>query len=252
MNILSNTQIEDIKVCGKILAITLSKVTSSVKPGISTYELDQIAEKGLLEQGARPSFKGYGVGKNTFPATLCTSINDEIVHGIPAKTRILNEGDIISIDIGAEFRGVYTDMAVTVGVGKISNTARKLIEVTRKSLKLGITQARDGNTIGDIGHAIQSYVETNGFNVIRDYVGHGIGTKPHLPPQIPNFGDAGEGIPLEQSMALAIEPMVVQGLYGTRTTSDHWTVKTADGSLAAHFEHTVIVTDNEPLVVTEI
>ncbi len=251
MNILNNTQITDLKLGGKILKFALDQVTKAVKPGVSAYDLDSIAEKSLLSKGARPSFKGYYVpGSGKYPSSLCVSVNDEIVHGLPTKQKILNEGDIVSLDIGAEFHGVCTDMAITLPVGKIDPKASRLIEATKKSLNLGIEQAQRGKRIGDIGHAVQSYLEANGYSVIRDLVGHGIGEKPHMEPQIPNYGRAGTGPEILNGMALAIEPMASLGEYDIDIDPDGWTVRTYDQSIVAHFEHTIVIEDGKTIVVT--
>lgn len=249
-NILNKEEIDSIIKCGKILRESLAEVLKNVKPKVSSFDLDKIAYKEITKRGAVPSFLGYEViGAGKFPSTLCISINDEVVHGIPSK-RVLESGDLISIDIGAQHEGICTDMAVTVPVGEVTNEALKLIEVTKKSLDLGIKQAQVGNSIGDIGHAVQSYAEANGMGVVRDLVGHGIGQKAHLEPRIPNYGDKGSGPRIELNMALAIEPMLTAGDYRVTVKDDGWTVVTRDGSLAAHFEHTVVVTKDGPLVVT--
>ena len=251
MNLLNSKQLADIKVCGKILKNALDAVVKNARPGISAYELDQIAEKSLLSAHARPSFKNYFVrGCGSYPSSLCVSINDEVVHGIPTKNKILKNGDIVSFDIGAEYNGICTDMATTIPIGKVSKEAVNLMKVTKKSLEKGIQAVHKGNRIGDIGHAVQSYTEAMGFNVIRDLVGHGIGTKPHMDPQIPNYGRAGSGIEILNGMALAIEPMSVIGKYDIVVGTDNWTISTRDHSLAAHFEHTIIIENGKTLVVT--
>jgi len=249
-NILDKEEIKSIKICGKILRESLDEVKSAVKPGVSTLRLDEIAYYAIKKRGAEPSFKGYEVkGAGTFPSTLCVSINDEVVHGLPSE-RVLEEGDIISLDIGARFQGVCTDMAVTVGVGEISDEAEKLMKVTKECLMLGIREARIGNRIGDIGFAVQQHAEKNGFGVVRDLVGHGIGREAHMAPHIPNFGDKGKGPIIEEGMALAIEPMLTVGDYDVTVKNDGWTVVTCDGSFSAHFEHTVIITNRKPVIVT--
>lgn len=252
-NILDHEQLQLIKICGKKLATALDFVTKSVKPGVSTMELDDLAEKKLIEFGCVPAFKNYFVaGAGEFPSTLCVSVNDEIVHGLPSLETILKEGDVVSLDIGAGFKGVYTDMAVTVGVGKISKEAQKLIHVTEKALYVGIDQAKLNNKIGDIGYAIENFVQPSGFGIIRDYVGHGIGTKPHLWPQIPNFGHRGTGPTIKEGMALAIEPMITLGAESTKVMPNNWTVKTTDESFAAHFEYTIIIENGKTLIVTQL
>lgn len=242
----SKVELDLMRDAGRIVALTHKELLQAVQPGITTKELDQIADDFIRKQGALPSFKGY----HGYPASICASVNEELVHGIPGN-RALEEGDIISIDIGANIHGYHGDSAWTWGVGQISETARKLLDVTEQSLYKGIEQARDGNRLSDIGHAVQSYVESHGFSVVREYVGHGIGQKMHEDPSIPNYGPAGRGPRLNTGMTLAIEPMVNVGSHKTRTLQDNWTVVTADGSLAAHFEHTVAVTEDGPEILTK-
>jgi methionyl aminopeptidase len=242
----SKVELDLMRDAGRIVALTHKELQQAVRPGITTKELDQIADDFIRKQGALPSFKGY----HGYPASICASVNEELVHGIPGN-RSLEEGDIISIDIGANIHGYHGDSAWTWGVGTISETARKLLDVTEQSLYQGIDQARDGNRLSDIGHAVQSCVESHGFSVVREYVGHGIGKKMHEDPSIPNYGPAGRGPRLNAGMTLAIEPMVNIGSYKTRTLQDDWTVVTADGSLAAHFEHTVAVTEDGPEILTK-
>lgn len=251
MNILDKEQIKLIKICGHKLAKTLSAVVERTVSGADLGELDSFAYDFLIKEGCQSSFKNYHVeGIGDYPTTLCVSVNDEIVHGIPVLGRKIKSGDIVSIDIGAEYKGIYTDMATTVAVGKISRDAKNLIFGTKKSLEIGIGHALAGNHIGDIGASIESFARSNNFGIIRDYVGHGIGTKPHLPPQIPNFGIAGTGANIIEGMALAIEPMLTLGSEKTVVSDDGWTVMTQDGSLAAHFEHTVIIEGGKPIIVT--
>jgi methionyl aminopeptidase len=251
MNILDKEQIKLIKICGHKLAKTLSAVVLKVVPGADLGELDALAYNLLIKEGCKPSFKDYHVeGIGDYPTTLCVSVNDEIVHGIPVSGQKIKSGDVVSIDIGAEYEGIYTDMATTVAVGKISNDAKHLISGTKKSLEIGIKHALAGKHIGDIGANIEDFAKSNDFGIIRDYVGHGIGTKPHLPPQIPNFGLAGSGAEIVEGMALAIEPMLTLGGEKTVVAEDGWTVKTQDGSLAAHFEHTVVIENSKPTIVT--
>lgn len=221
-------------------------VGKSIKPGISTGELDKIAEDYIRSQGAVPNFKGY----SGYPATACISINNEVIHGIPSKKRILKSGDIVSVDLGAAFEGYNGDNAATFAVGDISDEAKRLIDATRESLYEGIKAARAGGRIGDIGYAIQSYVEARGFSVVREFVGHGIGTKLHEAPEVPNYGTSGKGIRLMPGMTIAIEPMINMGLPGVKTLSDGWTVETKDGSLSAHFEHTIAITTDGPQIMT--
>ncbi len=217
---------------------------------MTTWRLNEFAEQGITKAGGRPSFKNYGGKKNPFPAALCTSVNSVVVHGIPSREVILKSGDIVSLDIGMEYKKLYTDTAITVGVGNISEQAKKLIDVTKKSLDLGIAQARAGNRIGDISHAIQTTVETAGFSVVRDLVGHGVGYDVHEDPPVPCYGKKGTGPLLEEGMVLAIEPMVCAGEYFLNFEKDGWTISTKDGSLAAHFEHTVAITRSGAQILT--
>jgi len=232
---------------GDILARTLARLRAMVRPGITTEDLDAEAEAFIRShKGARPSFKGlYG-----FPKTLCVSIDEEIVHGIPSPKRVLKEGSIISIDCGVFLEGLHADSATTVAVGEIAPEARRLLDVTERCLEVGLAAAVVGNHIGDIGHAVQTVAEGAGFGVVRELVGHGIGSRFHEDPQVPNFGSPKRGPRLQAGMTLAIEPMITLGSPETRTLDDKWTVVTADGSLAAHFEHTVAVTPEGPQVLT--
>jgi methionyl aminopeptidase len=223
---------------GEVVASAKAKVSRAIRPGITTRELDRIAETEIRRLGAVPSFKGY-LG---FPASICTSINSEIVHGIPGQ-RLLSQGDIVSIDVGAIVDGLHGDSAFTVGVGDIREEAHRLIDTTRESLRIGIEQTGAGARIGDISAAIQSYAEERGYSVVRQYVGHGIGRAMHEEPQVPNYGASGRGPLLREGMAIAIEPMLNVGGSGTRVLDDGWTVVTADGSLSAHFEDTIAVTE---------
>jgi methionyl aminopeptidase len=232
---------------GHIVARTLAKVSEHVRPGISTADLDDVAEAFIRSHaGAKPSFKGlYG-----FPKTLCTSINEEIVHGIPSRKRILREGNIVSVDVGVQLEGLHADSAATFPVGEISPDARRLLDVTQQCLQAGIAAALAGNHVGDIGYAVQTIAEAAGFGVVRELVGHGIGTAFHEEPQVPNHGRPKRGPVLREGMTIAIEPMITQGDYTTKTLADKWTVVTADGSLSAHFEHTVAITPNGTRVLT--
>jgi methionyl aminopeptidase len=232
---------------GKILGATVEHLRAAVKPGMSTGDLDAIAEEFIRSHdGAVPAFKGlYG-----FPGSICSSVNQEIVHGIPSKKRMLKEGDIVSLDVGVGYKGYFTDSATTVGVGKISAEAQRLLDVTQESLEAGIAAAVMGNHIGDIGHAVQKVVEAAGFSVVRDLVGHGIGVEFHEEPQVPNYGKPKRREKLVPGLTLAIEPMVNAGGPATRTLKDRWTIVTVDGSLSAHFEHTVAVTESGPRVLT--
>lgn len=252
MEILTTEKKELIKQCGRFLRRSLNKVMTKVKPGVSTDHLDEVAETSLRSNGCEPSFKEYEPrgGGHHYPASLCVSVNDEIVHGLPNKNRILSDGDIVSLDLGARYKGVCTDMAVTIAVGNISSDASKLIKTTEKSLDIGISQIKPGVRVGDIGFAIACYVKSAGFDVIREYVGHGIGSHPHQAPAVPNFGHKNTGEELIDGIALAIEPMVSAGDWHTSVGEDGWTVSTADGSLSAHFEHTVLIENGEPVIVT--
>lgn len=247
ITIKSPREIETMARAGHIVAETLELMRRSVRPGMSTLDLDNIAEEFIRSHpGATPSFKGlYG-----FPRTLCTSINEEIVHGIPNARRVLRDGNIVSIDVGVHLDGLHADAATTVPVGEVSPEANRLLAVTQECLKVGIAQARVGNHVGDIGHAVQQVAEAAGFGVVRELVGHGIGTQFHEEPQVPNHGQPKRGPRLLEGMTIAIEPMITAGHYGTRTLPDKWTVVTADGSLAAHFEHTVAITANGPRILT--
>ena len=235
----STEEIIIMRKCGKILAAILDKLRMEIRPGIKTSQLDVIMAEESERRGVIPSFKGY----RGFPANLCVSVNDEIVHGIPGE-RILQEGDIVSLDAGAKLNGFHTDATITIGVGQISKEAEEVISVTEGSLKSGIAQAISGAWVGDISFAIQYYVESKGFSVVREYTGHGVGRDLHEEPQIPNFM-VGKGPLLRKGMTLAIEPMVTAGDWHTKLAPNQWTVLTADGSLSAHFEHTVAITDNE-------
>ncbi len=227
---------------GKILREILHSAADLARPGVSTWEINEFAEKGIIKVGGRPSFVGYGSKRNPFLYGLCTSINDAIVHGVPSKKDILEEGDIVGLDIGMEYKKLYTDTAITVGVGKISAQAKSIIKVTKDSLNNALSQVKPGNRIGDIGHAIQSTVEMAGFSVVRDLVGHGVGYAVHEDPAVPCYGKAGTGIELIENMVLAIEPMVCERSPKVYFDTDGWTIRTHDGGLAAHFEHTIAVT----------
>lgn len=238
-------QLELMRNAGRIVAETLELVREHAKPGVTTLELDRIAEKFIRSQGAIPAFKGY----NKFPATLCTSVNEQVVHGIPSL-RYLNSGDIISIDCGALKDGYFGDSAVTLPIGEVDEELHRLLRVTEESLMLGILEAKVGNRLYDVSHAVQKHVEANKFSIVRDYVGHGIGRAMHEDPQIPNFGKPGRGPRLEVGMALAIEPMVNMGTHEVMTLKDRWTVVTKDNRPSAHFEHTVAITENGPEILT--
>ncbi|MFZ2958974.1 MAG: type I methionyl aminopeptidase [Candidatus Ozemobacteraceae bacterium] len=242
----SKNEIEIMQENGSILANVLEGVKLLAKPGISTLELDQFSEDGIRRAGAVPAFKGY----RGYKATLCCSINQEVVHGIPSAKRKLVEGDIISLDIGLKKDGLFADMAVTIPIGRVKSEVLHFLEVSEQSLWAGIRQASPGNRLGDISHAVQRQAEKHGFSVVRDYVGHGVGRQLHEEPVLPNFGPAKTGPRLEVGMVLAIEPMVNMGGYAVRVLGDGWTVVTTDGSLSAHFEHSVAVTERGPLVLT--
>jgi len=241
----SEREIALMRQAGRIVGAVLDILMKQVKPGMKTNELDAIAGREVKKLGGKPSFKGY----RGFPANLCVSVNDEIVHGIPGE-RSLREGDIVSLDFGASFKGFQGDAAVTVGVGEVSPKARELVATTEEVLKAGIAAARSGARLGDISAAIQNYAESKGYSVVREYTGHGIGRELHEEPQIPNFGPAGTGPVLKKGMTLALEPMVNAGDWRTRVDNDQWTVLTADGSLSAHFEHTIAITDGEAEILT--
>jgi methionyl aminopeptidase len=244
----SAAEIEKMRHSGRIVREVLDHVRTLVAPGATTMDLERAAEQKMKELSAKPAFKGY----YDYPCVLCTSVNEEIVHGIPSEKRVLNAGDIVSIDCGVVVDGYYGDAAITVPVdGSVSEERRKLLEVTEASLYKGIEQARIGNTVGDVGAAVQAYVEANGFSVVREFVGHGIGTKLHEEPQVPNFGARGHGARLREGMVLAIEPMVNCGKPAARVLEDKWTAVTADGSSSAHFEHCVAVTKDGPVILTQ-
>lgn len=254
MQILSNKEIEKITECGKILANAMNKTILAVKPGVNALYLNNLAEKELRRNGARPSFLNYGShGNKPFPASLCVSVNEEIVHGIPNKDKVIHQGDLVGLDLGAEYGGVCTDMAVTVIAGKArSECDQKLVNTAREALNIGIKKAIANNTTGDIGYDIQKYVESKGFSVIRDLVGHGIGYEPHQDPQLPNYGDKGSGERLKENTAIALEPMISAGKHLVRTKNDGWTVEISDGSFGAHFEHTLLIGKDKPKILTEL
>lgn len=251
-NILNDEQIELMKVSGRILRDSLFAVRDQVRSGISTKELDTIAEKEIVKRGATPSFKNYFVrGVGRYPAALCISINDEIVHGLPDSKRKIAEGDLVSLDLGASYRGICSDMAITVCVGTPTPEIEKFLRVTEQSLYAGISAAHSGARIGAIGNKVQTIAESEGYGVVRDLVGHGIGAKPHLDPMIPNYGDRDEGPVIVEHMALAIEPMLTLGDYEIDCDDNGWTIRTRDRSLSSHFEHTVVIIDDKPVIVTK-
>jgi len=244
----SSQEIEKMRRAGRVVREVLELVRGLVRPGATTLDLEKAADKRMKELGAKPAFKGY----HGFPAVLCTSVNNEVVHGIPSAKRVLKEGDIVSVDCGAIIDGYYGDAAITVPVGeKIDPKTDRLLKVTEQSLQAGIAVVKPGATLGDIGAAVQSVVEAEGFSVVRDFVGHGIGSNMHEEPQVPNFGEAGRGMKLRPGMVIAIEPMVNAGGPDVRVLRDGWTAVTDDGSMSAHFEHTVAVTDTGARILTE-
>jgi len=240
-------EIDKARASNRIVAEVLSVLREKVKPGVTTRELDKIAEGVAEKRGAKPAFKGY----RGYPFSLCTSVNEEVVHGMPSN-RILVEGDIIGLDFGIYHQGLYGDAAITLPVGKIDEQAANLMQVTEQSLYSAINQVCAGNRLGDISAAVQETVEAAGYSIVRDFVGHGVGKSLHEDPQIPNFGKKGRGIELKKGMILAIEPMVNAGKYKVKILSDGWTVITADGSLSAHFEHSVAITDNGPEILSKL
>lgn len=246
----SKQEIERIREAGKIVAEVLKLVGAHAKPGVTTLELDRLAEDYIRSCGAEPAFKGYGSSKhNRFPASLCTSIDEEVVHGIPANRR-LREGEILSVDVGVLKNGYYADGAASFRVGQVSAEKERLLKVTEDSLYKGIEQAVVGNSVHDIGHAVQQYVEANGFNVVRDLVGHGVGKELHEEPAVPNYGKPGTGMKLKEGMTLAIEPMVNYGTWKVKVLADGWTVVTEDGQPSAHFEHTIAIVNGKPEILT--
>jgi methionyl aminopeptidase len=244
----SKSEIEKMRKAGAIVGQILVEIADLVKPGATTADLDLFAQSRTKELGAKPAFKGY----HGFPATLCVSVNEEVVHGIPSKKRILKDGDIVGIDFGVIVDGWFGDSAKTFPVGKISDDATKLLEVTEKSLYLGIEQVRAGNHLFNIGHAIQNFVESYGFSVVREFVGHGIGRSLHEDPQVPNFGVRGRGMLLKPGMVIAIEPMINAGKPEVKVLADGWTAITADRKLSAHFEHTIAITENGYDILTKV
>ena len=231
---------------GRISARALKLAGEAVEPGVSTWEIDRVVRRYIEEQGATPSFLGYG----GFPASACISVNNVVIHGIPDKKTIIRQGDIVSVDVGATFEGFVGDNAWTFPCGDISPEAQSLLDATREGLFEGIKAAQAGNRIGDIGSAVQRYVEARGYSVVRDFVGHGVGAKLHEDPSVPNYGTPGRGVRLLPGMTIAIEPMINQGVYDVKVLSDGWTTVTADGKLSAHFEHSIAITENGPVILT--
>lgn len=242
----SAAELERMRAAGRLVGEVLTELASMVVPGVTTGDLDAAAEKRILAAGAIPAFKGY----HGYPATICASVNEEVIHGIPSGRRVLNEGDVISIDCGAALDGYFGDSAITLPVGAVSEAAATLLRVTEESLYKAIEQVRPGGRISDIGHAVQAHVEAYGFSVVREFVGHGIGQQMHEEPQVPNYGEPGRGPRLTEGMVVAIEPMVNAGRPAVKVLGDGWTAVTRDGSLSAHFEHTVAVTANGPWILT--
>ncbi len=245
INIRSPREIDQLRRANAVVAGLFQMLLPEVTPGVTTQDLDRMAEEYIRSKGALPAFKGY----RGFPASLCVSINEEVVHGIPGD-RKLKEGDIVSLDGGVNFRGYFGDAALTLPVGKVDQEARRLVEVTERALYIGIEKARAGNRLFDISFAIQEWVESHGFSVVRDFVGHGIGKSLHEEPQIPNFGSPNQGPRLEKGMIFALEPMVNEGTYEVKVLSDNWTVVTSDGKRSAHFEHTIVITDGEAEILS--
>jgi len=242
----SASELERMRDAGRLVGEVLTELAGRVVPGVTTGDLDALAEERITRAGATPAFKGY----HGYPATICASINEEVIHGIPSGRRVLNEGDILSIDVGVSLNGYFGDSAITVAVGQVSEQAAALLRATEQSLYKAIERVRPGGRISDIGHAVQAHVEANGFSVVREFVGHGIGQRMHEEPQIPNYGEPGRGPRLAEGMVLAIEPMVNAGRPAVKVLADGWTAVTRDGSLSAHFEHTVAVTAGDPWILT--
>ena len=247
----SQAEIETMRRASAIVAEVLEALKETVQPGVTTLELDEVAERLTYEKGATPAFKGYAVAGKVFRHSLCTSVNEEIVHGIPSD-RILKDGDILGMDFGVVYEGFYGDSAVTVGVGRVSAEAERLMRVTETALNEGIEVLREGNRLGDLGSTIQGIAERSGYSVVREFVGHGIGKKLHEEPPVPNYGDAGKGCRLRAGMVLAVEPMVNAGKKEIRILDDGWTAVTRDRSLAAHFEHSIAVTEDGPYVLSRL
>ena len=246
----NQTEIGKMKAAGRVVALTLSALEKAVRPGVSTWELDRIAEEVIRENGAIPSFLNYG--SPPFPASICASLNDEVVHGIPSKTRILQNGDIISIDVGAFLNGYHGDAARTFAVGEISEEDKKLLRVTEECFWKGLEKAKPGNRIGDVSAAIQSHAESHGYGVVRQLVGHGIGEHLHEDPDVPNYGREGHGMRIVEGLALAVEPMINAGSFSVRMLADRWTISTSDGKKSSHYENTFVVTSNGPIITTMI
>lgn len=245
ITIKSAREIEIMRRSGKITSAVLATLLRSAKAGMTLREIDRMAEKGIRDRGGIPTFKGY----HGFPASICASVNEVVVHGIPGD-RVLKDGDILSIDIGTTFEGYVSDSAATVAIGNVSEEAKRLMQVTQEALMVGIAAMQKGNHLSDIGHAVQKHAESAGYGVVRALVGHGVGKAMHEEPQVPNYGQPGKGIALRPGLVLAIEPMITEGVYEVETLKDGWTVVTADGKLAAHFEHTIALTEEGPRILT--
>ena len=241
-------QIRLMKEAGRITGEAILKARDVIRPGVSTWEVDRVIHDYIVKCGAKPSFLGYA----GFPGSACVSVNSEVIHGIPSRTRILEEGDLVKVDVGALYRGYHGDSAKTFAVGRVSSEASRLIERTRECFYRGVAKAVAGNRIGDVGHAVQTCAEEAGFSVVREYVGHGVGSHLHEEPNVPNYGTEGRGCRLYAGMTIAIEPMVNAGSAGVRVLPDGWTVVTSDGRLSAHYEHTVAVTDDGPVLLTDV
>lgn len=248
VNVKTSEEVKKIAEASRIVALVLRELSNSVKAGMSTEDINRMAEDMLKKYGAKPAFKGY----RGYPASICVSINDEIVHGIPSPQRIIQDGDIVSLDFGVQMQGFFGDAAVTVPVGRVSVKAEHLLKTTKESLFLAVKEAKVGNRLFDISSAVQECAESNGFSVVRDFVGHGIGRALHEDPQIPNYGQRGKGIKLEKGMVFAIEPMINEGDYRIKIDADGWTARTADGSLSAHFEHTIVVDYEHGIVLSQV
>jgi methionyl aminopeptidase len=251
ITIKSPEEVAIMREAGRIVGQVLQLLQAEAKPGMTTLDFDKIVRKEYARRGAIATFVGYPPGsRNPFQHTICTSINEELVHGVPSKDKVIKEGDIVSLDLGATFKGFVGDSAVTIGIGEITPEAQKLLDVTRESLMTGIRAARAGERLGVVSNAIGEYIESQGYGVVREYVGHGVGRQMHEEPQVPNYGPRDRGPVLRKGMVLALEPMVTIGDYRTKKHSDGWTVSTADGSLCAHFEHTIAITDGEAEIMT--
>jgi len=248
ISIKSANELRFMREAGRIVSLIMEELSSLVKEGISTYDLNMEAERLFEKYKVISAFKNY----RGFPGAICTSVNEELIHGIPSRKKILKEGDIISIDVGVNYKGFFADSAITIGVGKISQEAERLIEVTREALYTGIKTAKENAHLGDVSYAIQSYVEGRGFSVVRDFVGHGIGSKMHEEPEVPNFGEPGHGPVLKNGMTIALEPMVNMGSPEVEILPDGWTVVSKDRKLTAHFEHTICINGNEPIILTSL